>query len=176
MPWLAFGRCPVLRSSAQRKGTTQGHHDDCCPQQHGSSPAAHEPLLRLSGKPTTSHPDPSVGRPHSEWELALAFFAPARKVRVGLSKSLFAWLNTNFPSRRCGDPTVVWGKHHKAMNSPVSSATGMVVYRRRIVACFVFRREISRKAVWDFFDSIESIYRRHRWKRPLRHSGCLSTS
>ena len=24
-------------------------------------------------------------------------------------KSLFALLNTNFPSRRCGDPTIVWG-------------------------------------------------------------------
>jgi hypothetical protein len=40
------------------------------------------------------------------------------------------------------------------MNSPVSSATGLMAYRRGIVACFVFRREISRKAVWDFFDSI----------------------
>jgi hypothetical protein len=40
------------------------------------------------------------------------------------------------------------------MNSPVTSATGLGTYRRTIVACFVFRREISRKAVWDFFDSI----------------------
>ena len=40
------------------------------------------------------------------------------------------------------------------MNSPVTSVTGLGAYRRTIVACFVFRREIRRKAVWDFFDSI----------------------
>jgi hypothetical protein len=51
-------------------------------------------------------------------------------------------------------PQLCGGKHHKAMNSPVSSATGLMAYRRGIVACFVFRREISRKAVWDSFDSI----------------------
>jgi hypothetical protein len=67
---------PVLRSSAQRKGTTRDRHDDCCPQQHGSSPAPHEPLLRLSGKPTTSHSDPSVGRPRSECELVLSLRWP----------------------------------------------------------------------------------------------------
>jgi diphthamide biosynthesis methyltransferase len=38
------------------------------------------------------------------------------------------------------------------MNSPVTSAIGLSAYRRAVVACFVFRREISRKA--DFFDSI----------------------
>ena len=40
------------------------------------------------------------------------------------------------------------------MSSPVTSVIGLAAYRRTIVACFVFRREISRKAVWDFFDSI----------------------
>jgi hypothetical protein len=28
------------------------------------------------------------------------------------------------------------------------------LYRRGIIACFVFRREIGNKVVWDFFDSI----------------------
>ena len=41
------------------------------------------------------------------------------------------------------------------MSSPVTSVIGLAAYRRTIVACFVFRREISRKAVWDFFDSID---------------------
>ena len=40
------------------------------------------------------------------------------------------------------------------MSSPATSVTGLGACRRTIVACFVFRREISRKAVWDFFDSI----------------------
>jgi hypothetical protein len=39
------------------------------------------------------------------------------------------------------------------MNSPVSSATGLMAYRGGIVACFVFRREIGRKAA-GFFDGI----------------------
>jgi hypothetical protein len=39
------------------------------------------------------------------------------------------------------------------MNSPATSATGLRAYRLAIVACFVFQQEISRKAVWDFFDS-----------------------
>jgi hypothetical protein len=36
----------------------------------------------------------------------------------------------------------------------VTSATRLRAYRRAIVACFVFRQEIGRKSVWDFFDSI----------------------
>jgi hypothetical protein len=40
------------------------------------------------------------------------------------------------------------------MNSLVTSTTGLRAYRQTIVACFVFRQEISRRAVWDFFDSI----------------------
>jgi hypothetical protein len=47
-------------------------------------------------------------------------------------------------------------QHPKAMNSPVTSATGLRAYRRSIVACFAFRREISRKAAWDFFDGVGS--------------------
>jgi hypothetical protein len=49
----------------------------------------------------------------------------------------------------------VGGRHQKAMSSPVTSVIGLAAYRRTIVACFVFRRDINRKAVWDFFDSIE---------------------
>jgi hypothetical protein len=78
-------------------------------------------------------------------------------------KSLFASLNANFPSCRCGDPTIVWGKHHKAMNSPATSATGLRAYRRAIVACFVFEQEISRKAVWTFSTAALS-----RWRAPSR--------
>src|SRR5262245_50006937 len=44
-------------------------------------------------------------------------------------------------------------KHHRAMNSPVTSATGVRAYQRAIIACFVFRQEISREAVWDFRSS-----------------------
>ena len=66
-------------------------------------------------------------------------------------KSLFALLMINSPSRRRGDLINVWGRHQKAMSSPVTSVIGLAAYRRTIVACFVFRREISRKAVWDFF-------------------------
>ena len=62
---------------------------------------------------------------------------------------------TNSPSRRRGDLANVWGRHQKATSSPATSLTGLGACRRTIVACFVFRREISRKAVWDFFDSIE---------------------
>jgi hypothetical protein len=36
----------------------------------------------------------------------------------------------------------------------VTSVTRLRAYRRAIVACFVFRQEIGRKSVWDFFDSI----------------------
>jgi hypothetical protein len=39
------------------------------------------------------------------------------------------------------------------MNSPATSATGLRAYQRAIAACFVFQQEISRKAVWYFFDS-----------------------
>ena len=46
------------------------------------------------------------------------------------------------------------GGHQKAMSSPATSVTSLGTCRRTIVACFVFRREISHKAVWDFFDSI----------------------
>ena len=40
------------------------------------------------------------------------------------------------------DPTIVWwkgGKHHKGMNSPVTSTTRLRAYRRSIVARIVFR-------------------------------------
>jgi hypothetical protein len=70
-------------------------------------------------------------------------------------KSLFALPMTNSPSRRRGDLTNVWGRHQKAMSPPATSVTGLRTCRRTIVACFVFRREISRRAVWDFFDSID---------------------
>jgi hypothetical protein len=36
----------------------------------------------------------------------------------------------------------------------VTSVVELKAHRMAIAACFVFRREISRKAVWDFFDRI----------------------
>jgi hypothetical protein len=74
-------------------------------------------------------------------------------------KSLFASLNANFPSCRCGDPTIVWGKHHKAMNSPATSATGLRAYRRAIVACFQF--------------GTFSTAALSRWRAPSRCCSCL---
>ena len=97
-------------------------------------------------------------------------------------KSLFALLMTNSPSRRRGDLTNVWGRHQKAMSSPATSVTGLGTCRRTIVACFVFRREISRRAVWDFFDSIDpklsSITRALRRSNGLRSAlhTCLIVS
>jgi hypothetical protein len=41
------------------------------------------------------------------------------------------------------------------MNSPVTSAVERETSRAAIVAYFVFQREISRYAFWDFFDSID---------------------
>src|SRR6478672_5839566 len=49
-------------------------------------------------------------------------------------KGLFASLTINSPSRRRGDLTNVWGRHQKAMSSPVTSVTGLGAYRRTIVA------------------------------------------
>ena|SRR5215831_2480740 len=67
-------------------------------------------------------------------------------------KSLLASLKFSEPSVQRSYNCV--GAHHKAVNSPVTSATGLRVYRRAKVACFVSWQEICRKEVWDFFDSI----------------------
>ena len=56
------------------------------------------------------------------------------------------------------------------MNSPATSATGLRAYRRAIVACFVFQQEISRRAVWDFFDSIDPRQKSTDLWRPLFRS------
>jgi len=40
------------------------------------------------------------------------------------------------------------------MNSPLTPVAGLRAHRRAIVAYFVVRREISHKAIWDFFNSI----------------------
>jgi hypothetical protein len=68
----------------------------------------------------------------------------------------------------------VWGKHHKAMNSLVTSATGLRAYRRAIVARFAFRRGTSRKAVWDFFrqrrPTSDMARSNARWLQPCGQS------
>ena len=69
-------------------------------------------------------------------------------------KSLFALLMINSPSRRRGDLINVWGKASKSDELASDFGNGLAAYRRTIVACFVFRRNINRKAVWDFFDSM----------------------
>src|SRR5215472_7141606 len=57
------------------------------------------------------------------------------------SKKSFCIAKHKFSEPGCGDATNVRGEAPKAMNSPVTSATGLRAYRRAIVACFVFRRE-----------------------------------
>jgi hypothetical protein len=59
--------------------------------------------------------------------------------------------------RAAGTPirNLFGGIHHQAANSPVISVMALKVHRIAIAACFVFLREISRSACWDFFDSID---------------------
>src|SRR5215472_15359303 len=47
-----------------------------------------------------------------------------------------------------------WAQINLGLCSSLDEKRGSDQYRRAIVACFVFRQKISRRAVWDFFDSI----------------------
>ena len=47
------------------------------------------------------------------------------------------------------------GIHHQTKNSPVTSVVDLRAHRLAIAASFVFRREISDFAFWDFFNSID---------------------
>ena len=44
--------------------------------------------------------------------------------------------------------------HHMAMNSQATSLTSLPPYQSTIAACFVFRRENCRTAIWNFCNKI----------------------
>jgi hypothetical protein len=82
-----------------------------------------------------------------------ASFRNDRFWRIVLQKS-FASLSTNSASRRSGDRKIMWGPHHQAMNSRATSIAGLRSRQSAMAACFVFWREISRTAFWDFCNTI----------------------
>src|SRR6195256_5218767 len=48
------------------------------------------------------------------------------------------------------------GPHHLAMNSRATSIAGLRPHQSAMAACFVFWREISRTAFWDFCNTIST--------------------